>query len=313
MHNLIRVVPAELLIQCLSYLQDARDLMNLSFSSKFFSYLIDDDTLWWPLHFSFINEKWIGDEATDGKIVQGDSSAVSTAASDVPREMSPVRGSHSNGRLLGESISRISAPNDTSRSRGTSAQVPTSSSRAETWICDSCQLTQALATSTHCEMCQAPRPLNAAQSSQEATAGQAVSSRVDQSFTIIKSAEQLAALWAMGRRQSDAWISSTESRRRTLSEDATFVDSSLDSSTDGASLLTPTSPSLKKAQASEPVEKTNQGTCPQGGTSNQQINDLVDWPFHIGLSGVPFELEQGSFNVRRTFLPRYGSPSFRHS
>jgi hypothetical protein len=143
----------DLLLDCLSFLQNPWDIMNVMLVCKLFSSVAGDDMLWWRFQSRFINDP------------SSDSSSEVLA--------SPT---------LSKSISS-----------STSAEDANSDHSPQTWVCSRCQLTQALATSTHCEMCLSERDLSS-------DTGPATSTNPagPTGFIIVKSAEHLAALWIEG-------------------------------------------------------------------------------------------------------------------
>lgn len=117
------ILLSDLLLDCLSYLPDPRDIRNVMLVCKYFSFIADSDIIWWCFQPRFINDS---------------SSAASASTADLPNLPSPPSSSSS---IAG---GNIVSGNDLSGS--------------DTWICTVCQLTQALASSATCEMCHAERP-----------------------------------------------------------------------------------------------------------------------------------------------------------
>ena len=152
------VVLPDLLLDCLSYLDDPRDVVNTMLACKYFSCIARNDAIWWMFQSRFIND---------------------------PSSNSP---SKSNRELTSDK----SSPNrDSLPSSSISSDRPTNSI-VDTWVCSRCSLTQALATSTHCEMCLTQRTFEA---------GPTSAVRVEQSaFIIVESLEHLAALWVEGNK-----------------------------------------------------------------------------------------------------------------
>ena len=157
------VLLPDLLLDCISYLFDPRDIMNLMSACKYFSLISDSDTIWWPLQSRFIND-------------------LSSSSETESRVSDPVSSSSTPHTQYNEAES-------TSRRN---------SLRTDTWICAVCQLTQALASSTVCEMCTAERPVSTSQLHN--VAPEVVP--VQTAFIIVKSAEHLAALWIEGNKRS---------------------------------------------------------------------------------------------------------------
>lgn len=143
----------DLLLDCLSFLQNPLDIMNVMLVCKLFSSVAGDDMLWWRFQSRFIN-----DPSSD----YGSDSLASPT--------------------LLKSVSSLSSVNDEN-----------SHNSLQTWVCSRCQLTQALATSTHCEMCLSERDL-----SSDTGPLTSISSTGPTGFIIVKSAEHLAALWIEG-------------------------------------------------------------------------------------------------------------------
>lgn len=146
----------DLLLDCLLFLGNPQDVINVLLVNKYFSWVADSDAIWWSFQSRFINDP------------------SSTSSTESRKEL-----------FTSPSSSRSSA------SRSNQA-LSDNAIPSETWVCSQCQLTQALATSTHCEMCLTERPLSYSQRPSTPAAQAA--------FVIIRSAEHLAALWVEGNR-----------------------------------------------------------------------------------------------------------------
>ena len=142
----------DLLLDCLLYLGNPNDVISVLLVNKYFSWLADSDAIWWSFQSRFINDPSSPSTESRKELFTSSSSSSSSSLKHSPGEM----------------------------------KLP------ETWICAQCQLTQALASSTNCEMCLAERPLSNS-FSPSIPAAQAA-------FVIIRSAEHLAALWVEGNR-----------------------------------------------------------------------------------------------------------------
>ena len=158
--QLHKILLCDLLLDCLSYLRDPRDILSLMLVCKYFSFIADSDIIWWPFQSRFINDS---------------SSESSVGATDIPSLPSP---SLVNGGVGGSDL------------------LDSDRFRSGTWICTVCQLTQALATSSICEMCHAERPVAISSVQRD------LPDVVQTAFIILKSPEHLAALWIEGNRQS---------------------------------------------------------------------------------------------------------------
>ena len=143
----------DLLLVCLSFLQNPLDIMNVMLVCKLFSSVAGDDMLWWRFQSRFIN-----DPSSD--------SCFEPLASPT----------------ISKSISSSATVNDRN-----------SDNSLQTWVCSRCQLTQALATSTHCEMCLSERDASSDTGPLPLT-----SPASSTGFIIVRSAEHLAALWIEG-------------------------------------------------------------------------------------------------------------------
>ena len=143
----------DLLLDCLSFLQNPLDIMNVMLVCKLFSSVAGDDTLWWRFQSRFINDP------------SSDTSSEPLA--------SPISSKSCTGSI---------GTNDGN-----------SNNPLRTWVCSRCQLTQALATSTQCEMCLTDRDL-----SSEIEPVSSIGVTGPTGFIIVKSAEHLAALWIEG-------------------------------------------------------------------------------------------------------------------
>jgi F-box-like len=143
----------DLLLDCLSFLQDPKDIMNVMLVCKLFSSVAGDDMLWWRFQSRFINDP----------------------SSDSSSEV-----------IASPTLSK-------STSSSTSADDGNSDHSPQTWVCSRCQLTQALATSTHCEMCLSEKDLSSGSGPLTS-----ISPADSTGFIIVKSAEHLAALWIEG-------------------------------------------------------------------------------------------------------------------
>lgn len=146
----------DLLLDCLLYLGNPQDVINVLLVNKYFSWVADSDAIWWSFQSRFINDP------------------SSTSSTETRKELFTSPSSS------GSSASRSN--------HALSDNVMLS----ETWVCSQCQLTQALATSTNCEMCLTERPLSFSQRPSTPAAQAA--------FVIVRSAEHLAALWVEGNR-----------------------------------------------------------------------------------------------------------------
>ena len=158
--QLHKILLCDLLLDCLSYLRDPRDIFSLMLVCKHFSFIADSDIIWWPFQSRFINDS---------------SSESSVGATDIPS---------------------LPTTSLVSSGAGGNDLLDSDRLRSGTWICAICQLTQALATSTICEMCHAERPATISSVQQDFPAV------VQTAFIILKSPEHLAALWIEGNRQS---------------------------------------------------------------------------------------------------------------
>lgn len=145
------VLQLDLLTECLSFLGSPIDLMNLMSTCKFFTFISENDAIWWRFQSIFINDP------------------ISVPAPPPPSSASLSSSSRSQQLLT----------------------IPDSSLTDRTWICNQCQLTQALSSSTHCEMCLAERPIR------DVIPPVAVQT----AFVIVKSSEHLASLWIEGNKQ----------------------------------------------------------------------------------------------------------------
>ena len=144
----------DLLLDCLLFLGSPTDVISVLLVNKYFSWLADSDAIWWSFQSRFINDP-------------------SSTSTESRKEL-----------FTSSSSSSSSAPRRNTAISGDATQV-------ETWVCTQCQLTQALASSTHCEMCLAERPLSSSLPSTPVAQA---------AFVIIRSAEHLAALWTEGNR-----------------------------------------------------------------------------------------------------------------
>ena len=166
------VVLSDLLLDCLSYLDDPRDVINTMLACKYFSCIADNDGIWWTFQSRFINDP----------------------------------SSNSLSKSNGELTSEKSSPSRDSLHLSNNAIDRPTASMVETWVCSRCSLTQALASSTHCEMCLTQRTFEA---------GPTSAVRPEQSaFVIVESLEHLAALWVEGNklfRDNDSNLSRTKS------------------------------------------------------------------------------------------------------
>jgi hypothetical protein len=146
----------DLLLDCLLFLGNPQDVINVLLVNKYFSWVADSDAIWWSFQSRFINDP------------------SSTSSTESRKELF------------------TSSSSSSSSASGSNNALSDNATLSETWVCSQCQLTQALATSTHCEMCLTERPLSYSQRPSTPTAQAA--------FVIIRSAEHLAALWVEGNR-----------------------------------------------------------------------------------------------------------------
>mmetsp|Transcript_34681 Transcript_34681/g.33025 ORF Transcript_34681/g.33025 Transcript_34681/m.33025 type:complete len:842 (-) Transcript_34681:42-2567(-) len=228
------VLQLDLLIECLSFLGNPIDLMNLMSTCKFFTFISENDAIWWRFQSIFIND--------------------------------PI------------SIPPPTVPSSTSTTSSRSQQlltIPDLTSTDRTWICNQCQLTQALSSSTHCEMCLSERPVR----------DLIPPTAVQTAFVIVKSSEHLASLWIEGNKQ---FKENENIRRLSALSDIEILEFEESEKETICTESNPPGPSL--------------------GPSITVIdsNPLIKWPYHIGLPGTPFiiEREWAQHTVRVHTMPQ---------
>ena len=202
------VIPSVLIVNCLSYLGNRKDLYGIIAVSKLFYFLPFEDSLWSP----FISPPLFNDKTVEtfmGLFQQiniaknisnnrkvGNKSQYFGEKSDASTDYDPLTKLTSNSN---ECLSQKEQMNNEKKVTSTS-----------TWICHICQLTQALATSIQCEMCGTDQIINNStivNNNHNTTEGGVDNSVVSTTnntspYIVVRSSEQLAELWVQGRKDS---------------------------------------------------------------------------------------------------------------